>query len=384
MTENDQMSLWLHWLIAIMLSVSGIGFAIAMGSSTIAQISTENWEEGTGIVEDYEIICYEREDNSCSWEENIIYTYNVNGQSYTNTEISLAWRVPDYAADRYESGYYHGYGWDIKEGDEIDVYYNPQEPSRSVLLRGWGGIDFGDFIILGFSTIIPMIVLITARKKGKITDAISQWKEISLSRERLTTNHWNNPNVKPWINQSYEPTQDKSISYSQYGISPSRMRGYNSAIAYLSLNDSMDENTVKTMVESNFGISANDAAKFVESTYVKAILFSNSNDNYGQTPSSPSTLPTEPMSKNLISEDQSSSQELQNQLIANFQVAMQDAMNLQENTPSAGPFVDPNKETCSHPNCKNEVSFYSFQCFSCRKKFCDEHKGVSIHCADCA
>ena len=106
MTENDQMSLWLHWLIAIKLSVSGIGFAIAMGSSTIAQISTENWEEGTGIVEDYEIICYEREDNSCSWEENIIYTYNVNGQSYTNTEISLAWRVPDYAADRYESGYY--------------------------------------------------------------------------------------------------------------------------------------------------------------------------------------------------------------------------------------------------------------------------------------
>ena len=90
------------------------------------------------------------------------------------------------------------------------------------------------------------------------------------------------------------------------------------------------------------------------------------------------------MSKNLISEDQRSSQELQNQLIANFQVAMQDAMNLQENTPSAGPFVDPNKETCSHPNCKNEVSFYSFQCFSCRKKFCDEHKGVSIHCADCA
>ena len=49
MTENDQMSLWLHWLIAIMLSVSGIGFAIAMGSSTIAQISTENWEEGTYI-----------------------------------------------------------------------------------------------------------------------------------------------------------------------------------------------------------------------------------------------------------------------------------------------------------------------------------------------
>ena len=145
-----------------------------------------------------------------------------------------------------------------------------------------------------------MIVLITARKKGKITDAISQWKEISLSRERLTTNYGNNPNVKPWINQSYEPIQDKSISYSQYGISPSRMRGYNSAIAYLSLNDSMDQNTVKTLVQSNFGISANDAAKFVESTYVKAILFPNSIENGGQTPPLPSTIPSEPISKNLF------------------------------------------------------------------------------------
>ena len=93
------MPLGQHWLIAIMLCVSGIGFVIAMGSSTIAQISTENWEEGTGIVEDFEIICYEQEDSSCSWEENIIYTYDVNGQSYTNTEISLAWRVPEYVAD---------------------------------------------------------------------------------------------------------------------------------------------------------------------------------------------------------------------------------------------------------------------------------------------
>tara|TARA_B000000532_G_scaffold238393_1_gene226743 strand:- start:14 stop:1168 length:1155 start_codon:yes stop_codon:yes gene_type:complete len=384
MTEDHRMPLGQHWLIAIMLCVSGIGFGIAMGSSTIAQISTENWEEGTGIVEDFEIICYEQEDSSCSWEENIIYTYNVNGQSYTNTEISLAWRVPEYAADRYESGYYIGYGWGIKEGDEIDVFYNPQQPSRSVLLRGWEGIDFGDFIILGFSTIIPMIVLITARKKGKLTDAIGQWREIFGPEERFTTNYRDNPNVEAWVNQSYEPTNHESISYSQYGISPSRMRGYNSAIAYLSLNDSMDENTVKTLVESNFGISANDAAKFVQSTYVKAILFSNSNDNDGQTPSLPSTLPTEPMSKNLISEDQSSSQQLQNQLISNFQIAMQEAMDTQEKPPSANPPVDPNKEACSHPSCKNAVSFYSFQCFSCRKKFCDEHRGASIHCADCA
>ena len=384
MAENDRIPLGQHWLIAILFSVSGIGFAIAMGSSTIAQISTENWEEGTGIVEDYEIICYEGEDNSCSWEENIIYTYNVNGQSYTNTEISLAWRVPDYAVDGYESGYYSGYGWGIEEGDEIDVFYNPQQPSRSVLLRGWEGIDFGDFIILGFSTIIIMIVLISARKKGKLTDAISQWREIFGPREGFTTNYRNNPNVEPWVIQSYEPTNHESISYSQYGISPSRMRGYNSAIAYLSLDDSMDENTVKTLVESNFGISANDAAKFVKSTYVKSILFSNSNDNDGQTPSLPSTLATEPMSKNLISEDQRSSQELQNELISNFQIAMQEAMDLQERPPSADPSVDPNKESCSHPGCKNAVSFYSFQCFSCRKKFCDDHRGASIHCADCA
>ena len=94
---------------------------------------------------------------------------------------------------------------------------------------------------------------------------------------------------------SYEPTNHESISYSQYGINPSRMRGYNSAIAYLSLDDSMDENTVKTG-RIKFWIGANDAAKFVESTYVKSILFSNSNDNDANSIFS-STLPTEPMSK---------------------------------------------------------------------------------------
>ncbi len=382
--RSDQLPLFIHWPVAIIASVSGLAFAILMGSSTVAQISTEHWENTTGIVEDYEMICIDYEDNVCgAWEEDIVYSYNINGKAYTNNEISLSWRTPNYGVEQL----CEKYGWwscdGIQIGDEIDVFFNPENPSDSVLLSGWDGIDFGDFIILGFSTMIPLCLLITARLKGKISDGINEWKEIVQTREKMTGN-MNNPNVRPWINQSYQPTQHKSLSYTQYGISPSRMRGYNSAIAYLSLNDSMDENTVKTLVQSNFGISANDAAKFVESTYVKAILFPNSIENGGQTPPLPSTIASEPISKNFISEDEISSQEIQSQLISNFQVAIQEAIDLQEYTPSSEPSIDPNKETCSHPNCKNEVSFYSFQCFSCRKKFCDEHKGASIHCADCA
>ena len=350
----------------------------------VDQISTENWGNTTGIVEEYEMICIEYEDNVCgAWEEDIVYSYNVNGKEYTNTEISLSWRTPDYGFGEMCETYGWLSCWRIEIGDEIDVFFNPENPSNSVLLSGWDGIEFGDFFIIFLATIVPSVLLITARMKGTISEAINEFKGLAQTAKDIQRK-MNDSGNTTWNHQNFQPAYDESISYSQYGISPSRMRGYESAIAYLSLNDSMDENTVKTLVKSNFGISANDAEKFVESTYVKAILFSNSTGNGGKNPSLPSTLASEPISENLISEVESSSPELQSQLISNFQAAMQEAMDLQENTPAAKPSVDPNKETCSHRNCNNEVSFYSFQCFSCRKKFCDEHKGASIHCADCA
>ena len=382
--DGEEMPIWLHWPAAIISSIIGLIFTITIVTSTLAQLSTSDWNSTTGIIEDYDYFCdYDGEDTYC--EEDIAYTYTIGDDTYYSDITNLGWTKIEY---QWYMSLGLTNGVTFERGDEIDVYYDPYDPQKSVLIPGWDGIEFGDFFVIVLATIVPSVFLITARMKGTISEAINEFKGLAqtakeMQRKEMQRNMTDSGNTI-WNHQNFQPAFDESISYSQYGISPSRMRGYESAIAYLSLNDSMDKNTVKTLVQSNFGIGANDAEKFVESTYVKAILFSNYTENDGQTPSLTPTLPSEPISENLISEDKSSSQELQSQLISNFQAAMQEAMDLQENTPSAKPPSDPNKESCSHPNCKNEVSFYSFQCFSCRKKFCDEHKGASIHCADCA
>ena len=376
--DDEEMPIWLHWPAAIISSIIGLIFITIVVTSTLAQLSTSDWNSTTGIIEDYDYFCdYDGEDTYC--EEDIAYTYTIGDDTYYSDITNLGWTKIEY---QWYMSLGLTNGVTFEQGDEIDVYYDPYEPQKSVLIPGWDGIEFGDFFVIVLATIVPSIFLITARKKGTISDAINEFK--GLAQTNMIQTNMSDSGNKAWNNQNFQPTYHESISYSQYGMSPSRMRGYESAIAYLSLNDSMDQNTVKTLVQSKFGISANDAEKFVQSTYVKSILFSNSIANNGQTPSLLSTIPSGDISENLISEDESSSQELQNQLISNFQAAMQEAMDLNENMSSTNPTVDPNKETCSHQNCNNEVSFYSFQCFSCRKKFCDEHKGASIHCADCA
>ena len=377
--DGEEMPIWLHWPAAIISSIIGLIFITIIVTSTLSQISTSDWDSTTGIIEDYDYFCdHNGEETYC--EEDIAYTYTIGDDIFYSDITNLGWTKIEY---QWYMSLGLTNGVTFERGDEIEVYYDPYEPQNSVLIPGWDGIEFVDFFIIVIATIGPSVLLITARMKGTISEAINEFKGLAKTAKDIQRN-MNDSGNTTWNHQNFQPAYGESISYSQYGISPSRMRGYESAIAYLSLNDSMDENTVKTLVKSNFGISANDAEKFVESTYVKAILFSNSTDNGGKNPSLPSTLASESISENLISEVESSSPELQSQLISNFQAAMQEAMDLQENTPAAKPSVDPNKETCSHPNCNNEVSFYSFQCFSCRKKFCDEHKGASIHCADCA
>ena len=131
---------------------------------------------------------------------------------------------------------------------------------------------------------------------------------------------------------------------------------------------------VKSKLQSELDLSQKDAQKFVDSPYVRSVIF-------------PNNLSLEEITSSNIESDlgeQSLTNAFENQLISNFQAAMQDAMEEQEESNSPTTTLDSNVETCSHEGCNNVMTFYSFQCFSCRKKFCDEHKGASIHCADCA
>ena len=42
------------------------------------------------------------------------------------------------------------------------------------------------------------------------------------------------------------------------------------------------------------------------------------------------------------------------------------------------------QEKCGHSGCSRSVTSFDFRCFDCRKRFCDEHRGATFQCADCA
>mgnify|MGYP001174835052 CR=1 FL=1 len=359
------MPLWMHWALAIFTSIMAIGFISIVTISIFAQWETGHWHTTTGTVEDYDFFCNYDDEGGCNTQEDIVYTYTVDGINYTNDVVNLGWAPIEYQ-------WYLSLGLTngviLENGDEIQVFYAPYDPQRSVLIPGEDGVDYFDYFSIVGSIIITSIFLITARKKGSISDALNQFKGLAQSTTQIQRQISDSSN-KPRNYQNFRTTHHESISYTQYGISPSRMRGYESAIAYLSLDNSMNENTVKSLVQSKFGISSQDAQKFVDSNYVKSVLFHEHDENE-QT--------------NLLDGKNGSSQELQSQLISNFQAAIQEAMEEESDSSVSTTNIDNNIETCNHDKCNNQVAFYSFQCFSCRKKFCDEHKGKSIQCNDCS
>ena len=42
------------------------------------------------------------------------------------------------------------------------------------------------------------------------------------------------------------------------------------------------------------------------------------------------------------------------------------------------------QEKCGHIGCSRSVSSFDFRCFDCRKRFCNEHRGATFQCSECA
>ena len=40
-------------------------------------------------------------------------------------------------------------------------------------------------------------------------------------------------------------------------------------------------------------------------------------------------------------------------------------------------------DICGEINCSKNVTAFDFRCFTCRKRFCDAHKGTGIDCKSC-
>ena len=370
--DGDEMPIWLHWPTAIISSIVGIIFIFIITINTFAQLETGEWYTTTGIVDDYDLFCNYDGEGGCVTEEYIEYIYTVDGISYTNNVVNLGWTPIEY---RWYMSLGLTNGVTFEDGDEIEVYYNPYDPQNSVLIPGWDGIEFVDFFVLFFAIIGPCVLLITARKKGTISEAINEFSGfIGMAKEFQQHARSSSNYQVQWNGEQWTPIQGHNVQVSSNdgkgGISPSRTRGYNSVIAKLSLGGGqMTEEMVKSKLQTELDLSQKDAQKFVESPYVRSVIFPNNSS-----PDSTTHETKEEMPEN----------DLESKLISSFQSAMEEAMEKQANSIDSTVAVNPNVETCTHPGCSAAMTFYSFQCFSCRKKYCDEHKGSSIHCIECS
>ncbi|MEE2630191.1 MAG: hypothetical protein VX492_05020 [Candidatus Thermoplasmatota archaeon] len=41
-------------------------------------------------------------------------------------------------------------------------------------------------------------------------------------------------------------------------------------------------------------------------------------------------------------------------------------------------------QSCGHSGCSNTVTAFDFRCFTCRRRFCNEHTGGNIDCKECS
>ena len=157
-----------------------------------------------------------------------------------------------------------------------------------------------------------------------------------------------------------------------YGISPSRIDGYNNLIGYMGFQGSTDEPPITSIEEgissferikqSDRGI-VSDAKNFFSSPYVIATLgLGGENADSEEATSSPRD-------------------------ISDYSKKIGDDWweeGYEEGTEKSTLKTDPSGDSCGDPQCSNPVSAFDFRCFTCRKRFCRDHAGVKIDCNDCS
>ena len=140
--------------------VVGIGVSILGVQTTQKSIASDNWPQtqGTIITSDIETHkTHTKHGYSYTYGPEIVYTYSVNGQSYTANKVSYS------TGSSSDVSYAQKIVNTYPVGTQIPVFYNPENPTEAVLEPGsntmtYFPIIFGIvFIAVGIGGIIYII-----------------------------------------------------------------------------------------------------------------------------------------------------------------------------------------------------------------------------------
>ena len=109
------------------------------------------WPSTEGVIERV-MVFRKREDRSVSYNVDVTYTYEVEGQKFTNHQIKLDFThgartfTPKIFAMMKTEKY--------EEGNKTSVYYDPRNPNESILEHGISYFSFFIMLITGISLFI--------------------------------------------------------------------------------------------------------------------------------------------------------------------------------------------------------------------------------------
>ena len=156
-TETGKRSIWSSCFEAILFG--GIFLALGLGLSfwgwNILQNAkaSSSWPTAEGTVTASDVTYSSSADGGESNSPEISYQYTTNNVGYESHTIKFG--ENSYSSRRKAEGIASGY----PIGKKVIVYYDPQEPERSVLEPGVSG---GSYIVLGIGILFGIIGLITA------------------------------------------------------------------------------------------------------------------------------------------------------------------------------------------------------------------------------
>lgn len=152
------------WFFTIIWCSASFIATVMIGSGIIADIGTSNWEPVDGVVKSSSVSSSTDGEGGTTYCLYVSYEYTVNEKTYDGDRVS-------YSTENSCNSWSKNADDDYPEGKVITVYYDPGNPSESVLEPGLSGVDF--FMCCFF--IFPLIGLILLY--GSISSTITYFKE---------------------------------------------------------------------------------------------------------------------------------------------------------------------------------------------------------------
>jgi len=111
------------------------------------------WPAADGVVTRSEVTRSTDSDGGDSYSPEITYTYTVNNEQLANKTIKFG--ENSYSSRKKAEGIANSY----PVGKNVTVYYDPQQPEKSVLEPG---VSAGSYIVIGIGIFFILITLVAA------------------------------------------------------------------------------------------------------------------------------------------------------------------------------------------------------------------------------